>query len=256
MRRLLVSLACVHAAAVLAAQQMPDRSFRPMIEDRAYAIGTGPVVCVDDSHANAYTLANGFSPFGDLVRRDGYVVRSLTTVEPPARDDCRILVIAAPRSRVEAAPLRRWVADGGSLLLAADPGSQVMLSDLLASFGVSVTDASVRAATFRAADQTLRAHAIVRGRHAKESPASVMAFAVLAMRVPPLAEPLLVAADGSTCGAVMRVERGRVGFFGDPALFTARIAGPDRRLEGMSARGAEQNFHFVLNVMHWLSGMI
>ena len=26
----------------LGAQQMPDRSFRPMIEDRAHAIGTGP----------------------------------------------------------------------------------------------------------------------------------------------------------------------------------------------------------------------
>jgi len=24
----------------------------------------------------------------------------------------------------------------------------------------------------------------------------------------------------------------------------------------MSARGAEQNFQFVLNVMHWLSGVI
>ena len=51
----------------------------------------------------------------------------------------------------------------------------------------------------------------------------------------------------------MRVETGRAAFFGDPALFTAQIAGPDRRLVGMNARGAEQNFQFVLNVMHWLS---
>jgi hypothetical protein len=55
---------------------------------------------------------------------------------------------------------------------------------------------------------------------------------------------------------VMRVEMGRAAFFGDPALFTAQIVGPDRRLVGMSARGSEQNFQFMLNVMHWLSGVI
>jgi hypothetical protein len=34
-------LAAVIAADVTMAAQMPDRSFRPMIEDRAYAVGTG-----------------------------------------------------------------------------------------------------------------------------------------------------------------------------------------------------------------------
>ena len=62
----------------MAAQQMPDRSFRPMIEDRAYAIGAGPVVCVDQSHDNFYTSSDGFWPFQDLIRRDGYVVRAVT----------------------------------------------------------------------------------------------------------------------------------------------------------------------------------
>ena len=76
------------------------------------------------------------------------------------------------------------------------------------------------------------------------------------MRVPGSGEPLLVAADGSVFGAVMRVEMGRAAFFGDPALFTAQIAGSERRLVGMNARGAEQNFQFVLNVMHWLSGVL
>ena len=76
------------------------------------------------------------------------------------------------------------------------------------------------------------------------------------MRVPDSAEALLVASNGAGFGTVMRVEMGRAAFFGDPALFTAQIAGPDRRLVGMNARGAEQNFQFVLNVMHWLSGVI
>ena len=246
----------VVAAATLVAQQMPDRGFRPMIEDRAYAIGAGPVVCVDESHGNAYTLNDGFWPFGDLVRRDGYVVRSLVAFDQQSRGDCRVLVIAGPRSRVEADETRRWVAGGGSLLLVADRNSSAALSDLAAEFGVNVTGAPERAGRLRAADQTLRPHAIVRGRHAKESPASVTVFAALALRVPDSAEALLVASDGAAFGTAMRVEMGRAAFFGDPALFTAQIDGPDRRLVGMNARGAEQNFQFVLNVMHWLSGVI
>lgn len=251
-----ICLATLAVAATLTAQHMPDRSFRPMIEDRAYATGTGPVVCVDQSNDNAYTLSDGFWPFGDLVRRDGYVVRPLTTTEPQSREDCRVLVIASPRSRLESDAMRRWVAGGGSLLLVADRESSSAVSDLAASFNVSFTDATVRAGRFRTADQTLQPHAIVRGRHAKESPASVTVFAALTMRVPESAEPLLVTPDGAVLGAVMRVDQGRAAFFGDPALFTAQIAGADRRLVGMNSRGAEQNFQLVLNVMHWLSGVI
>ena len=245
------------AATTVAAQQMPDRSFQPMIEDRAYAIGTGPVVCVDESHNSAYTLSDSFWPFSDLIRRDGYVVRALTApFDASSRADCRILVIAGPRSRVDAGEIRRWVAGGGSLLLIADRDTLTAASDLSAAFALVFTDGPARAGRFRAADQTLRPHAIVRGRHAKESPASVTTFGALAMRVPGSGEPLLVAADDAVFGAVMRVEMGRAAFFGDPALFTAQIAGSERRLVGMNARGAEQNFQFVLNVMHWLSGVL
>ena len=244
------------AAATLTAQQLPDRSFRPMIEDRAYATGTGPAVCVDESHGNVYTLTDGFWPFGDLVRRDGYVVRSITAFDQPSRADCRILVVAGPRSRVEGDEARQWVAAGGGLLVLVDRDSSAALSGLAASFGVSFVDGPVRAGRFRTGDQTLQPHAIVRGRHAKESATTITTFAAVAMKIPGSAETLLVAPDGAVFGAVMRVETGRVGVFGDPALFTAQIAGPDRRLVGMNARGAEQNFQFVLNVMHWLSRVI
>jgi hypothetical protein len=55
-------------------------------------------------------------------------------------------------------------------------------------------------------------------------------------------------------GAVIERGNGRVAIFGEAAMFTAQISGSGD-LMGMNAPGAEQNFQFVLNVMHWLSGM-
>jgi hypothetical protein len=240
----------------LAGQQMPDRSFRPMIEDRAYAIGVGPVVCFDEGHDNAHALGDGFWPFADLVRRDGYVVRPVRSFDRPSLAECHVVVIASPRSPLEAAELPRWVRDGGSLLLLLDQDSLSPASALAAAFGVEFADASAAPTTFRSGAKTLRPHAIARGRHAKESAANVTTFAGVAMRAPSAAEPLLVAPDGAVQGLVMRLEMGRAALFGDPVLFTAQIVGPERRLVGMSAPGADQNFQFVLNVMHWLSGII
>jgi hypothetical protein len=242
---------------VSASQQMPDRSFRPMIEDRAYAIGTGPVVCFDQGRRNQHTLEDGFAPFADLVRRDGYIVRAIASaLDAPSLAACRLLVIVAPRVVVPAAAVRPWVAAGGGLLVVADRESMPWAADLVAAFGVALVDAPAIPTQFRAGDKTLRPHAIARGRHAKESVARVTTFTGQALRLPQDAEMVLVAADGGVQGGVMRVGLGRAAFFGDPVLFTAQIAGPKRRVLGMSARGAEQNFQFVLNVMHWLSGVI
>jgi hypothetical protein len=250
--RLAVAIA---AGATLAAQQMPDRGFRPMIEDRAYATGTGPVVCFDEAHRNAYTLNDGFWPFADLVRRDGYVVRETRTWDQQSLTECRILVVVGPRSAVtDGDEIRRWVSAGGGLLVIVDRDSLMAVRDLAMAFGVTFTDAPT--ASGRSTTRTLRPHAIARGRHAKESAARVATFASVALQAPATTEPLLVAAEGTIEGAVMRVEKGRVALFSDPALFTAQIAGPTRDRIGMNAPGGERNFQFVLNVMHWLSQMI
>ena len=39
-------------------------------------------------------------------------------------------------------------------------------------------------------------------------------------------------------------------------MFSAQVAGPTRRPMGMNAPGAEQNAQFVLNVLHWASGLL
>jgi hypothetical protein len=54
----------------------------------------------------------------------------------------------------------------------------------------------------------------------------------------------------------MQVEAGRAAFFGEAAMFSAQVAGPDRIPIGMNGPQAEQNYQFVLNLMHWLSGLL
>jgi hypothetical protein len=291
------------------AQQLPDRAYRPAIANPAYAEGTGPLVCLDEAHHNFHTLENRFWAFGELLRRDGYQVRPLRTAfDSASLAPCAILVIsnAQPNddewdrypnptpSAFTAGEIRvthAWVRGGGSLLLIADHMPLAGASaSFAAAFGVTFLDgfafagsnpdsASARPTLFGTGDQTLRAHDIVRGRHAGESVTSVRTFTGQAFRTPADAEPLLVlspsflslmpekawqfepetrrvAVGGWLQGAVMRVGSGRAAFFGEAAMFSAQVAGPERRPMGMNAPGAEQNFQFVLNVMHWLSGLL
>ena len=57
-------------------------------------------------------------------------------------------------------------------------------------------------------------------------------------------------------GATRRVGRGRVAFFGEAAMFSAQVAGREKRPMGMNAPLAEQNAQFALNTLHWLSGLL
>jgi hypothetical protein len=297
----------------LSAQQVPDRAFRPTVENPAYALGRGPVVCLDEAHANFHTLDDRFWAFGELVRRDGYVVRAnRTKFDLRTLAECRILVISNAQPSTaewdtypyptppafapeEIEATHRWVRGGGNLLLIADHMPLAgAAANLAAAFGVTFMDgfavegfgaeserdaAFAKPTVFRTAEQTLRPHAIVRGRNAKESVANVRTFTGQAFRVPATAEPVLVLpatfialmpqkawqfgpdtrrvmVGGWFQGAVMRVESGRAAFFGEAAMFSAQVTGAERRPMGMNAPGAEQNFQFVLNVMHWLSGVL
>jgi hypothetical protein len=305
-----VALACA-CGRPLAAQQVPDRAFRPAIEKPAYAEGTGPVVCLDEAHHNFHTLDDRFWAFGELMRRDCYVVQAnRSRFDGASLARCAILVISnAQPSDIgwneypyptpsaftpeEVRATHQWVTGGGRLLLIADHmplGGAA--ADLAAAFGVTFTDgfavegfsdeserdaAIMKPTILRTADQTLRPHAIVRGREPDESVDSVRTFTGQAFQAPSSAEPILVLpatfislmpekawefgpdtrrvpAGGWLQGAVMRVGSGRAAFFGEAAMFSAQLARAERLPMGMNAPGAEQNFQFALNVVRWLAG--
>lgn len=291
--------------------QVPDKSYRPVIAEPAYARGAGPLVCLDEAHNNFHTLKGRFWAFGELLRRDGYVVkanREQFTAE--ALSACRVLVIANAQldgldwseypyptpsgfTEAEITVVQTWVQQGGSLLLIADHMPLAGVAAKLASaFGVEFQDGFAVAGfsdeksrdaafdlptIFSLEAHTLIPHPILLGRNEQEAVSSIRSFTAQAFQVPASAESLLVLpADfvlllpeepwaftpttktipvgGWSQGAVMSYGAGRAAFFGEAAMFTAQLV--NNEPAGMNAPLAEQNFQFVLNVMHWLAGLL
>jgi hypothetical protein len=187
----------------------------------------------------------------------------------------------------EIAIVRDWVKDGGSLWLIADhmpfPGAA---GPLAAEFGIIMGngfafDARTENGRMRFArfDNSLADHPITRGGNLAERVDSVIAFTGQAFRLEGAGDPLMtlghhvvllmpevawqfskltpsISTSGMLQGAAVRFGKGRVAVFGEAAMFSAQVAGPDRTPAGMNDPSAPQNAQFVLNVLHWLSGIL
>jgi hypothetical protein len=190
-------------------------------------------------------------------------------------------------SEAEINALRTWVRDGGSLLLIADhrpfAGSA---GDLASAFGFRFEDGVVsrdamdgRPDIFKTADGTLRGDVVTGGRDDSEAVTALRTFTGSAFRGPPAARPIIVFpsgfkihqcglpcpadvpetdAAGYLQGAVMPFGKGRIGVFGEAAMFSSQVITTSRPPYhfGFGAPGAEQDKQFILNLMHWLAGVL
>jgi hypothetical protein len=178
-----------------------------------------------------------------------------------------------------------WVRDGGSLLLVADhmPFGGAA-ENLAAAFGVLLSNGFARDATgqmdfvLRRGDGLLRAHPVTDGRGPGERVDSVKVFTGQAFRAAVPVDTLLamgrgsivllpevawqfspltpqIQADGMLVGAALAHGRGRVVVFGEAAMLTAQLAGPQRVPVGMNAPEAAQHPRLVLNTVRWLAGV-
>jgi hypothetical protein len=258
--------------------QVADTTFRPAIERPAYRAGTGPVVLVDEAHANFHTATGRYLPFAELLRRDGYTVnpsRERVTAEILRAGNVLVMANAQePLSTGEILAVRDWVAGGGSLLLITDhPPFVQAAADLARAFGIRLRNAGAAdptsaggRLTFRRADGTLRDHPITQGID------EVTTFTGSSFEVDAGGQPLLVFGPqvcstegwsdtnplpllGHLQGAVLPFGAGRVAVFAEAAMFSAQVTGPNRSPMGMNAPVARQNAAFLLNLMHWLSGL-
>jgi hypothetical protein len=184
----------------------------------------------------------------------------------------------------EIAALRPWVEQGGSLFLIVDhmpfPGAAGALAK---AFGVDFSNGYARAGHWEQGKPDTFEHstglkecAVTRGRADHEKVTKVATFGGSAFKPPQDATLVLVfgansvsletkKAPGITSdalqvpivgwcqGAVVQVGNGRVALFGEAAMFSAQLAGPQERAMGMNAPEAKQNHQLLLNVMHWLT---
>ena len=188
----------------------------------------------------------------------------------------------------EIAAVREWVDQGGALMMMVDhfpiPATAGKLAE---AFGVRIHNgyavdpqAPPGPLLYTRADKSLADHPITRGRTEKEKIDSVATFTGSAFLIDrgdqiltflgaeaisytpkafgerPDKDTPRVPIKGWHQGVVLRVGRGRVAIFGEAAMFSAQLAGPQKAPMGMNEPIAKQNPQFILNVVHWLSGVL
>ncbi len=192
----------------------------------------------------------------------------------------------------EVRAVEAWVRRGGALLMIADHAPMGDAARPLGeAFGVDMR-AAYTADTLRAegGHETILhfrpgrglhvSHPIVAGRDTSERVRHVVAFTGQSLGGPPgaaqlltlseHAEDLLVGlgqhlgdvpaerrrpAGGRAMGLAFGHGRGRVVVMGEAAMFTAQVAGPQRRPMGMNLPGNDDR-RFALNVLRWLAGAL
>jgi hypothetical protein len=214
----LMTLAAVDAPAQ-AQQQMVDPDFRPTVERPAWTEGQGPVVAIDEAHANFHRMDGQYAPFAALLRADGFRVRAGTLAfDAGGLEGVDVMVIANAGAtqqqptppaftKAEGAALEAWVRDGGKLLLIADHTPFGAAAEALAArFGVRMGTGYAFALTDGGGDLTTTlvypaeafgAHAIFAGRDASERVNAVTAFTGQSLEGPAGATVLLHMTDGA-----------------------------------------------------------
>ncbi len=135
-------------------QQLADESFNFAISNPAYRSEGGPLILFDEAHNNGSTLRGTYSPFGKLLRNDGYQMSSSKhKITPELLSSAKIYVtvnaisdpehwelpVVSAYGSEEIGILKRWVAEGGSLFLITDhmPCGGAA-ADLAAAFNINV----------------------------------------------------------------------------------------------------------------------
>lgn len=164
--------------------QQADPDFQPQSITLSFASDKSPLVFVDEAHNNFLTISGRYKPFEQVLSSNGYTVRPNTksfTLERLEQADILVIANALDRNRSDWQPpfgsalnddevdsIKRWVIDGGSLLLIADhtPFPKVV-EKLALAFGFKFSNGHVGPALFRSSDASLSEHPITHG--AKQS---------------------------------------------------------------------------------------
>ncbi len=182
--------------------------------------------------------------------------------------------------------VKNWVADGGSLFLIADHMPMAgAAADLAMAFDIEFTNGFVMEpgvqgpAFFNIKEGSLVESEITTGRNSKELVDEVASFTGQAFRSTTPLNPILVLDEryvnllpdtawvfhkntktlptkGWYQGAYKKFGEGRLVVFGEAAMFSAQLGGPQKIKMGMNNEVAPQNYKLLLNITHWLDGKL
>jgi hypothetical protein len=268
--------------------QRPDPTFDTSVTSPAYRTA-GPRLAFDVGHRNWHLPTDRYRPLAELLRHDGYDVRTIATdFSRAALDSVRVLIVANAMgpdghegrpafTPAEDSVVADWVRAGGSLLLIADHvpfGSAA--APLAASFGVRMYLAFARddrnsgwdneRLIFSRANGLLSAHPITNGRSASERVTTVVTLTGQSLSIPEGATPLLRmddqsydwesrqvrhSAKGHAQGIAMRFGMGKVVILGEAGMLSGQVDALGNKM-GMNHSGNDDR-QFALNVVHWLS---
>jgi hypothetical protein len=229
---------------------------------------------------DGYRVESSTAPFAAGMLGSVEVLVVANAMHKQSEHDWAPLPSLAAFTEAEIAAVEHWVRNGGSLLLIADHMPLAGHAETLAAaFGVRFQNGFALDAknggliTFRRSEGSLVPGLVTDGVNAVTTftgqafrvDAGVKSEAVLRLSaayqllLPEVAfqfsdrTPRIPAAN-LLQGALVYHGQGRIAVFGEAAMFTAQVTGPDQRPMGMNHPEARDNAHFALNVMHWLSG--
>jgi len=177
-----------------------------------------------------------------------------------------------------------WVKGGGALLLIADHAPfGGAAAGLAKSFGVDMSkgytfdpkncvEGSPTQLIFSRENKLLANHPIAEGRGEKERLNIVRSFTGQSLKGPEGSAAILLLSDtaidrpnfnssesvsaaGRAQAVALKFGKGRVVVQGEAAMLSAQVSGADKRTMGMNVPGNDDR-QYVLNVMHWLSGVL
>lgn len=247
------------AGPALAQEQVGDLDWRPKVVSPAYAMD-GPVVLVDQGHGSEQTIEGRYAAFAALLLADGYRIEASRgrLDAPGALDGVGVLVIANPArpadgSRASAfdddeiEAIRRWVEQGGALLLAADHAPHGFAAEALAArFGVAMgtgyafqTAGDDVTANLVFPRPALADHPIIEGRDQSERLTVVKSFTGQSLSGPADATVLLaMSADAREALDLEALQtiRTRLRAGQDPAVVLAELSRPALPAQGLALR--------------------
>ncbi len=189
-------------------------------------------------------------------------------------------------TEAEIESVKNWVSEGGNLFLIADHMPMAgAAKDLAASFDIRFTNGFVfdtianGPSVFTKQAGTLQKNKITNGRNHSENVEKIVSFTGQGFQISSTAEPILtfdehhvnmlpdtawvfskntprIPMSGWSQGAYRTFGKGRLVVFGEAAMFTAQIAGPQKRKIGMNNEMASENYQLLLNIIHWLDGKL